>query len=337
MPDPIVASQPLAALPPAVGQTPVAGPQAPTVTQIDVLAKGQFGTFFGLDAKQKTLPKAQAMAIAKVAGFSSVGAFQRFIGIKNPDHAFGEQTFLKAREFLIQEADKAHPAGMQDRLSKLAFRLLPADHPAIAKLADNPQQKVVDAFGTFVKDNHQTLADGMEADCADFAGYLWHRFTEAQKVPNPLPGDFVTYTKNSADDGVFGVSKTKPTIVNDVLYAADFERRFAEPIPLDREGTATTGITFKAASQKIDFGQLKPGDLIFYGNREDGAFHVDVIVENDTQQMVLKKASGSYKSVKDSEGNRIGINPIAISYDTVDYGKGQTMWGGMGVYQVKSL
>lgn len=191
-----------------------------------------------------------------------------------------------------------------------------------------------EAYAAFVPAHVERLAlAGVEIDCADFSAKLISDFAAAHGLPDPLAGvgKWHTYSpeKTGGLPNVLG-----PTYFNAGLSADTLAKGHAADIG-DEDGNGVAG--WDRTTGRIDVGDLRAGDMLFYDWDGDGKVDHTINVVGIAADGTVEVAYGTYDNLGAAAltWENLDILPLQrlkLKPGTEAYAKwlgapGQTLWG----------
>lgn len=226
---------------------------------------------------------------------------------------------------LNKQAIGANPHGL--RVGTILKLSGPAPAPAPAPKPEAPD------YGAFVAQRVEELRrSGAEVDCADLAIKLLSDFCAKFKLPNPLAkaGKWHTYTPE-APGGLPNVNG--PNYVFAGVGADRLAKGFTRNVG-DRDGNGIAG--WDRQTGRVDAGDLRPGDILFYDWDGDGKVNHTVNVVGVDADGTVTLAFGTYDNLGSGpvQWKNLDLKPIeklVLTPGTPDYdrwlGAGNCLWG----------
>jgi nucleoid-associated protein YgaU len=184
-------------------------------------------------------------------------------------------------------------------------------------------------FADFVDTRTQALRKaGIEIDCADFAVKLLKDFCEAKGIPNPLEGKGTWHQYAPGKSG--GLPNVNgPTYHLAGIHADNLAKGYTQRIN-DADGDGIRG--YDAATGKVDVGDLRAGDILFYDWDGNGVVNHTVNVIDVAEDGTVKLAYGTYNNLRPNQPltwenlDFLPIQQLELKPGTGDYEK----WLGEG-------
>lgn len=195
-------------------------------------------------------------------------------------------------------------------------------------------QAAADAYAAFVPVHTERLARaGVEVDCADFSAKLIADFCQALGLPNPLAGVGKWHTYSPEAPG--GLPNVKgPTYFNAGLSADKLAKQHSRVV-VDADGDGVVG--WDRASGRVDVGDLRAGDMVFYDWNGDGKVDHTINVVDVAADGTVAIAYGTYNNLGDKPLTwenldiqplqRLKLKPGSEAYDKWLGAPGAALWG----------
>lgn len=195
-------------------------------------------------------------------------------------------------------------------------------------------QAAADAYAAFVPAHTEKMARaGAEIDCADFSAKLMADFCQAVGLPNPLAGVGKWHTYSPEAPG--GLPNVKgPTYFNAGLSADKLAKQHSRVVT-DADGDGVVG--WDRATGRVDAGDLRAGDMLFYDWNGDGKVDHTINVVDVAADGTVSIAYGTYNNLGDKPLTwdnldiqplqRLKLKPGTEAHDKWLGAPGQALWG----------